>query len=37
MLPKTWRENFFVLVREVKNLRATAKKISRHFFETFAK
>nr|WP_257012604.1 DUF1661 domain-containing protein [Porphyromonas gingivalis] len=25
------------MVREVKNLRATAKKISRHFFETFAK
>ena len=35
MLPKTWRENFFVLVREVKNLRATAKKISRHFFRKY--
>ena len=35
MLPKTWRENFFVLVREVKNLRTTAKKISRHFFRKY--
>ncbi|KGN67595.1 hypothetical protein HR09_09705 [Porphyromonas gulae] len=29
---KTWRENFFVPAREVKNLRAGTKKISRHFF-----
>ena len=28
---KTWRVNFFVLVREVKNSRATAKKFSRRF------
>ncbi|MCE8177185.1 DUF1661 domain-containing protein [Porphyromonas gingivalis] len=27
-----WREKFFVLAREVKNLRAKTKKISRHFF-----
>ncbi|RZQ69631.1 DUF1661 domain-containing protein [Porphyromonas gingivalis] len=27
---KRWRENFFVLVREAKILRATTKKISRH-------
>lgn len=31
MLRKTWRGNFFVLVREVKNYRATAKKFSRRF------
>ncbi|USI95002.1 DUF1661 domain-containing protein [Porphyromonas gingivalis] len=28
MLRKTWRGNFFVLVREVKNSRATRKKFS---------
>ncbi|ALA94379.1 Protein of unknown function (DUF1661) [Porphyromonas gingivalis AJW4] len=31
MFRKTWRGNFFVLVREVKNYRATAKKFSRRF------
>ena len=31
MFRKTWRGNFFVLVREVKNSRATAKKFSRRF------
>ncbi|MCE8183086.1 DUF1661 domain-containing protein [Porphyromonas gingivalis] len=28
---KMWRVKFFVLAREVKNLRAITKKISRHF------
>ena len=31
MFRKTWRGNFFVLVRKVKNSRATAKKFSRRF------
>nr|WP_080657761.1 DUF1661 domain-containing protein [Porphyromonas gingivalis] len=31
MLRKTWRGNFFVLVREGKNSRATRKKFSRRF------
>ncbi|MCE8188919.1 DUF1661 domain-containing protein [Porphyromonas gingivalis] len=30
---KTWCVNFFVLVREVKNSRATTKKFSRHFVQ----
>nr|WP_152569973.1 DUF1661 domain-containing protein [Porphyromonas gulae] len=29
--PKTWCENFSLLVREVKKSRATTKKFSRHF------
>ena len=32
---KTWLGNFFVLVREVKNSRATTKKFSRHFFQRY--
>nr|WP_080732325.1 DUF1661 domain-containing protein [Porphyromonas gulae] len=31
MLRKTWRVKFFAVAREVKNSRATAKKISRRF------
>ncbi|WP_081960045.1 DUF1661 domain-containing protein [Porphyromonas sp. COT-052 OH4946] len=33
LLPKTWRENFFVLAREAKNLRATTKKFRLHLFQ----
>ncbi|ATS02966.1 hypothetical protein CLI77_03530 [Porphyromonas gingivalis] len=31
-LPKTWRENFLIVAREAKNLRATTKKLRFHFF-----
>ena len=31
-LPKTWRENFLIVVREAKNLRAETKKLRFHFF-----
>nr|WP_262910119.1 DUF1661 domain-containing protein [Porphyromonas gingivalis] len=30
---KTWRENFLLLAREVKNLRATTKKFRCHFWK----
>ncbi|RZQ66383.1 DUF1661 domain-containing protein [Porphyromonas gingivalis] len=30
---KTWRENFLLLVREVKNSRAKTKKFRCHFWE----
>ncbi|WP_394358697.1 DUF1661 domain-containing protein [Porphyromonas gulae] len=29
---KTWRENFFVLARHLKNFQTKTKKFSRHFF-----
>ncbi|KGL47308.1 hypothetical protein HQ49_08975 [Porphyromonas gulae] len=31
-LPKTWRENFLIVAREAKNLRAATKKLRFHFF-----